>query len=138
MAEYTPAQIRTGNRRLLKLADILDVADALHRKRGEPGYDQGREEHDCGTPACAWGHYAYSTAARRKKFVRLIPYAGVESANYNDSMTEFSLSVAEKNEVFGIDGCDSASTAAQAAAYIRDFVRARAALASATPKAVRA
>jgi hypothetical protein len=131
MSEYTPAQIRTGNRRLLKLADILDVADALHRKRGEPGYDQERYTHPCGSPACALGH-AYTDAAFRR--------AGMRDPRRTTPETDaefFRVNVIDNFLLFGDDGCNNARTAKQAARYIRAFVERRA-LASATPKAVRA
>jgi hypothetical protein len=131
MAEYTPAQIRTGNRRLLKLADILDVADALHRKRKEPTYSQLDVEHGCGTPACAYGHAVANRDLRR---------AGIPSySDWNRREEFFAVAATEFYDIFGGDGCNGARTAKQAARYIRTFAKRRErALASATPTAVRA
>lgn len=49
--------IEAGNINLLLLADILEDADERHMAAGEPTYDQTTWTHDCGTPACAIGHW---------------------------------------------------------------------------------
>lgn len=126
--------LKTGLRRLLKLADILDVADALHRKRKEPTYNQERFAHpSCGTPACALGHYA--THSRRWKLKRvevgpndvaLWPLLKQGSGDsFTDANEEFALDVYanESQELFGAMGCGEAQTAKQAARYIRRFVK---------------
>jgi hypothetical protein len=108
-----------GDRRLLKLAGILDVADALHRKRKEPGYCQERYNHECGSPACALGH-AYSDRGFRR--------AGLKNPDWSFVVEDaefFSITVAEAQELFDTDGCGSARTAKQAAKYIRAFVKRR-------------
>lgn len=56
MSGNIPA-IDVGNANLLLLAEILEVADENHIKRGERTYDQCVWEHPCGTPACAIGHW---------------------------------------------------------------------------------
>lgn len=110
--------VAVGNRRLLKLADILDKADALHRKLGEPGYDQTRVSHnnECRTPACAWGHWR----AQPNVTKRLGEWA---SMCFIES--EFSISEYDAELIFGGEGCESAKTAKQAAKYIRAFVKRR-------------
>jgi hypothetical protein len=125
--------IAVGNRRLLRLAKILDKADALHKKRGEPVYDQKNYVHPCGAPACAFGHWAF---ANPKKF-NLRPVLGgngeIKSKNgkiwytWDDIHTqnEFSLTEEEAEKLFADNGCESARTAKQAAKYIRAFVKRR-------------
>ena len=119
--------IAVGNRRLLRLAAILDKADALHKKRGEPTYDQDRIVHPCGTPACAWGHWAHDQRVNAKRKMEKW---------YDDNLAavrEFALALArdedgeviEAEELFGGFGCDNAETAKQAAKYIRAFVKRR-------------
>lgn len=124
--------IATGNRRLLKLAGILDKADAQHCKNKEPTYDQTALAHDCGTPACALGHYVY---AHPRKFSRanFIKWGATQyhrsdtGSGFEDIKIEFALCVGEYYELFGTTGCNWAKTAKQAAKYIRNFVKQRAA-----------
>jgi nitrate reductase alpha subunit len=113
---------KLGARRLLRLAKILDTADALHRKRGEPTYDQTREVNlDCETPACAWGHYAFSSKALHKKYV--LAKGSLAWVNYHDAKREFNLDDCDHVDIFGFNGCNRARTAKQAAKYIRSFVK---------------
>lgn len=124
--------VAVGNRRLLKLADILDRADALHRKQHEPTYNQSRFFHSCGTPACAMGHWATHNPRRW----------GVDTEQYRDSyehlprfrsggsvitggMADFALWCGEYDDIFGDQGCDNARTGKQAAKFIRQFVAQR-------------
>jgi hypothetical protein len=110
---------KLGARRLLKLAKILDTADALHKKRAEGPYDQQIYQHECGTPSCAWGHYVLSDkriAARlgmRKEEI----YAG------EHPKSEFGIDWEDANELFGMRGCGHAKTAKDASKYIRSFVK---------------
>lgn len=116
--------IAVGNKRLLRLADILDKADALHKERGEPTYAQYRVMHECGTPACALGHWAYNNPRRWKFNSR-----GAESretrltAVVKNGMYEFSLSYEESDALFGVDA--DHPTAKSVAKYIRAFVKRR-------------
>lgn len=120
-----------GKKRLLKLAEILDTADAEHRKKGEPTYNQDQLIHPCGTPACALGHWAeYS---RRLKIVPancgsryVVEFK--DSATFRPTIDqiaydEFGLSATHADELFGFVGCGGAKTAKQAARYIRSFVK---------------
>lgn len=118
-----------GNRRLLKLADILDKADAAHRKLKQPTYAQSLFVHPCGTPACAIGHWA---AHNRRRGWRVDVNNSVGSVykngNYNTIMAgieEFDLGVAEYLRIFGSDGCGHARTGKEAAKFIRRFVAER-------------
>lgn len=118
--------MKIGLKRLLKLADILDVADAEHRKRGEPAYAQAIVTHACGSPACAIGHWAASNKRRWGvslfgTSVKLLkgPYA---HDMFSSIEHEFDLSELEAEEIFESYGCGGAKTAKQAAKYIRKFV----------------
>lgn len=117
-----------GKERLLKLADILDVADAEHRKNKEPTYDQCTLIHaDCGTPACALGHWA---AANPRRFnydakggsVRLRAYPDISGVDEIGSI-EFDITEAQGTELFDYNGCGEARTSKEAARYIRNFVK---------------
>jgi hypothetical protein len=106
--------IKIGNRRLLKLASILDTADAEHRRRGEPTYDQRAFDHQCGTPACAYGHWISQSHVNRRLVL-----------NEREAESEFAISPHEADELFSHRGCNYARTAKQAAKYIRKFVARR-------------
>ena len=108
--------LAVGNRRLLKLADVLDTADAEHKRKGEPTYSQIYFNHSCGTPACALGHACAIPAIRR---------AGMSERDYLRSVEVFCLSNGQWHELFDSFGCGEAKTAKQAARYIRAFVRRR-------------
>jgi hypothetical protein len=114
-----------GNRRLLKLADILHVADEKHKEKGERTYDQGSFLHNCGTPACALGHWAAANP-RRWLLIHRIPCL-ILDGEYprRDAMKEFCINDDEYDQLFFGSGCGNAKTAKQAARYIRKFVNAR-------------
>lgn len=122
--------VAVGNRRLLKLADILDTADALHKKRHEPGYAQTRFAHPCGTPACALGHWAAANP-RRWMISAGSPLGSVRLRGcymLNEiaaGMDEFAIDMEQYYDLFGGWGCGGAQTGKQAARFIRQFVQAR-------------
>jgi hypothetical protein len=115
-----------GERRLLKLADILDLADETHRAKKQPTYNQMHIEHDCGTPACAIGHWIRHSRGRvylTSNDVLLHKDAfGAEGVCLVGSV-EFRITGEQAYELFGGRGCDEARTAKQAAKYIRRFVK---------------
>ena len=109
--------VKIGNRRLLVLAAILDTADAEHRRKGEPTYNQTywyhyNESSEPVGPACAGAHWEVSPQGRR------VAREGVVT-------DPFAVNNEEWNELFSGTGCNNASTAKQAAKYIRGFVRRR-------------
>jgi hypothetical protein len=117
---------KLGARRLLKLAKILDTADALHKRRKEPTYNQFQMVHSCGTPACALGHYAAATKARFKidRLSETVFYKG--NSLYHEAQVaidEFGVSRGEGYALFSFEGMGGAKTAKQAAKYIRSFVK---------------
>lgn len=117
-----------GNARLLRLANILDTADQAHAEKGEPTYYQPKFAHECGTPACALGHWAFNN---RKRWTWKNTDSGVICRRKNSPGTglfesaEFDLNVYQANELFGNSGCGEAKHAQDAATYIREFVKNR-------------
>lgn len=118
--------IALGNQRLLQLAEILDTADERHRQRGEPTYHQTCYVHPCGTPSCAMGEWAAANPDRWILDVHKHRLLSRLSSDYLLAQCdEFGLSEAERAQLFGLDGCNNARTAKDAAAYIRWFVARR-------------
>lgn len=124
-----------GLNRLLELADILDVADAEHAVNDEPSYSQDIFFHECGTPACAGGHWAVAHPERWivrdfRPYLREAPPSHLSAISergtalrvYESLRIEFALTYDEGQEIFGGNGCGNAHTGKQAAAYIREFV----------------
>jgi hypothetical protein len=84
----------------------------------------------CGTPACAFGHYASRRDLQRRfrlksdggvmtgKRGESVIVAGSEHFGLNDPSEPYS----DWDELFAVDGCGNAKTAKQAARYIRKFV----------------
>ncbi len=120
----THAFKRYGANRLLKLALILDTADALHKKKGAPTYDQRVYVWNCGTPACALGHWVAANPKRfRFQFGSPVRNGREEYAGLGTAPVEFGISDYEAMELFDLCGCDNAQTAKEAARYIRAFVK---------------
>lgn len=115
-----------GNRRLLRLAAYLSKVDAIHKRRKEPAYSQDTFVHECGTPACALGHYAVLNPRRWHLVFRAPSRINSEICSpRNDAKDEFDITGDEYWQLFSSYGCDGAATAKQAAAYIRNFVKQR-------------
>lgn len=128
-----------GNKRLLRLAEILEAVPRVHDVGAEKrGYDQARITHPCGSPACAWGHWLLSSPARTRRIYKeaegngtlqrdhgLYGKAGMLLVYINQSPDEFYLTRDEQEELFDWDGCGGAKTGKQAAKYIRNFVAQR-------------
>jgi hypothetical protein len=107
------SRIEAGNANLLKLAAILDAADALHAERGEPAYDQTQFSHPCGTPACALGHWGHANPATWK-FQSMGWWRHVDALpihHFDGAELDFELSAAEASELFGMWGCESTGSA---------------------------
>lgn len=117
------ASLALGNKRLLMLADRLNIVDAIHRKKGEPTYDQSSLVHACGSPACAAGHYLNMPHVKRRDLVWTVP--SFEREFCLDTRTPPYGVSTDFGKLFGQTGCDGAKTAKQAAKYIRQFVKAR-------------
>jgi hypothetical protein len=119
---------------------LLNVARAL-REAPDNGnftmefYCWSGKEFDCGTPACAIGHYAARQDLQRLFFIDehgalMVHYPNgdwniiVSSDPYNPSvpLQHFGITHEEWGELFYIDGCGNAATAIEAAEYIEQFV----------------
>lgn len=115
-----------GERRLLTLAWDLDTADEKHRSKKQPTYDQHQIKHNCGTPACAIGHWIRRTRGRialsKDGVLTHAEVFGSEGVSAVGSI-EFRITREQANELFAGDGCGKAKTAKQAAKYIRRFVK---------------
>ena len=83
-------------------------------------------QHPCGTPACALGHYAARADLQgafivNRTFGYMCP-TNSELSTCANSMEHFDLTEREHFELFGTDGCGQARTTEQAARYIEAFV----------------
>lgn len=118
---------KLGARRLLRLAKTLDEAHAKQmrqRRKNKLFYDQTHLQHSCGAPACAWGEYVFSLGERRRMKLCGIDAAGfLYVAGIDDADEEFGITFDEAYDIFSSYGCNNAQTAAEAAAYIRAFVK---------------
>lgn len=119
------------NLNLLQLASLLDDAharyesfeygtektmqsDGVHYWLTVRRYDQGVFAHDCGTPACAIGHWAIER--------RNMPASAVVWHAQKIAADDFGItSRYEFARLFGEDGCANAQTAKEAAAFIREY-----------------
>jgi hypothetical protein len=109
---------------------LLNVARALREaKTAECDFDMSFYVHECGTPACALGHYA----ARRDlqdRFKIVVGAAHSFLANASDGRSvmpgdvagHFAISIHDAGDLFDVDGCGGAKTPAVAAAFIEAFV----------------
>jgi hypothetical protein len=126
MSDYTKRQIKTGNRRLLRLAAYL-----REHARSED-FDMRVQVNPCGTPACAFGHYA---SMPRTPFTidagavcKVVMHRGSQRpAFFGDAEVRdhFGVRYVEVRELFAASGCGCADTPRQAARYIERFVKRR-------------
>jgi hypothetical protein len=128
MSDYTKRQIKAGNRRLLRLAAYLRE----HARRQD--FEMHVQVNECGTPACAFGHYASMPrtpfkigTSSRNQFMHVMHRGSQRSAFFGDkeSCDHFGVSYAEVRELFDFCGCGCADTPKQAARYIERFVQRR-------------
>lgn len=121
--------MKLGWKRLLKLADILDVADAEHRAKGEPTYFQAPVVHPCGAPACAIGHYAAAAASKQRGWglsqFGVLRYGEPIGIFGSEVRAEFDINLTDALNLFDANGCGGARTAKQAAKYIRKLVKSK-------------
>lgn len=107
---------------------LLNVAKALRESPDPTHFTMGVYGHACGTPACAFGHYA----ERRDLQSEFILCCGLVSSVRHDGTREpwttqsvadhFGIGTEEVDELFAGDGCGEATTIERAAAYIERFV----------------
>lgn len=116
---------------------LLNVAKALRESSAPEMFDMGSEVHaECGTPACAWGHYAARTDLQSlwkvgkivgRCYFEVMRSGSCEPAWYclPDVREHFDISWEEHEELFDPGGCDGALTPLAAAEYIERFVAKR-------------
>lgn len=117
-----PATRREGDRRLLRLAKILDGVPDEVMPDGKHRYWQGAYQHPCGAPSCALGHWA---EANRKRWNLDPPHLKSKSkypSTFGGCVAEFALRGNEDLDLFSISGCNNAQSGPEAAAFIRKFV----------------
>lgn len=114
---------------------LLNVALACRQSPHPELFTMAMHVHACGTPACAFGHYA-ARGDLQEDFKLLNPVfygpivercEGVCSVHgykvcYDEAGAHFGLDDAGLEELFGEDGCGNARNAIQAAEYIERFV----------------
>lgn len=109
---------------------LLNVARALRECPDPSRFTMSREFHDCGTPACAWGHYVARTDLQDEFTINpgRMGYAihrdGATFVTYSadEVLQHFGITQTETCELFSMNGCGLAITALQAATYIERFV----------------
>lgn len=132
-------------KRLETLAEILvDASKSKYytkiftmRKFGYPSASvvdpaAGTEEfvNTCGTPACSMGHYASRTDRQRKFYLDQDGDLMFRGAKCDDTEAitdhyedHFGLSSGESYELFESTGCGNAQTPAEAAKYVKAFIK---------------
>lgn len=91
--------------------------------------DTNNDEYaDCGTPACAMGHYAVRTDLQRTFDLnnegQLCLAGMIDSASMGAEIcSHFGIDSDEQDELFGTVGCDEAETPKAAAKYINRFIK---------------
>ena len=84
--------------------------------------------HRCGTPACAFGHYAARTdlqkTYRMDKRGQILMNSGVEMGGWSTSLCpHFGISYQEADDLFEVNGCNFAQDNRQRAiAFIKKFI----------------
>lgn len=112
---------------------LLNVARALRESKVPKDFSMACFVNDCGTPACALGHYASRRDLQRE--FDLTDTGAVCNSDglkvrvgslildwLGDALPHFGLSPRETSELFTGDGCGNAKTVKQAARYIERFV----------------
>lgn len=106
---------------------LLNVAKALRESENPKQFSMRREMNDCGTPACAWGHYCARDDLQRTFTMDRDGYAYTADAGgftYQHALVREHFGITEDQavELFSQDGCGDAKTAIAAAEYIERFV----------------
>jgi hypothetical protein len=119
---------------------LLNVAKALRESPDPENFNMQDYVHCCGTPACAFGHYAFRTdlqdefkvSRRNKSYSGLSGFAICCTSAPDPSLItytneavlkHFDIDRTEAETLFGAYGCGDALTAIEAAEFIEDLVR---------------
>lgn len=112
---------------------LLNVARALRESPNPEDFTMTQYGYDCGTPACALGHYAARRDLQRVASLQdNTPYgAWLNLAGYGYQLVDFDSEGIQKHfgiardechKLFSSRGCGNAKTAIAAAQYIERFV----------------
>lgn len=104
---------------------LLNVAKAC-REMKEPAEFDMRFYSDCGTPACAFGNYAFRNDLQKSfhlTYNAAVTTNGDPVGFHEDIKPHFGLTINETIKIFDINGCGGAKTNIRAAEYIENFVR---------------
>ena len=105
---------------------LLNVAKACRETAHPAAFTMFYFGHDCGTPACAMGNYAFRRDLQRTFILRgqdvLTKASDSDLRTWIDMRVHFGITEAETVELFDTDGCGGAETHEQAATYIEKFV----------------
>jgi hypothetical protein len=110
---------------------LLNVAKALRESPEPEKFDMDLYIHTCGTPACAFGHYASRSDLQDEWIVdRCGMICAADDGSELDmiafgdrSLRHFDITAQQADELFGPKhGCGGAKTAIAAAEYIEAFV----------------
>lgn len=108
---------------------LLKVARAL-REGKRRSFNMESYANECGTPACAIGHYASRRDLQRYFSLSELGslLCGDEAVGFDDYevTSHFGISIDEAYELFDAAGCGAATTPIAAARYIEKFVKERA------------
>ncbi len=114
---------KTQAQRLLNVATALREAPRSISSR----FDMNRYGHNCKTPACAIGYYAFRRDLQRvfrlgTDGILIFPNGERTSHNNVTSLRHFGITYNEACELFNDTGCAEAKTPIQAARYIEKFL----------------
>lgn len=117
---------------------LLNVAKALRESPNPEQFSMKRHVNTCGTPACAFGHYAaradlqsefsINTAEDPMRFecdgvYRLANGEAIPTGyDMREVREHFGLTPVQIDDLFCSSGCDGAKTPIEAAEYIERFV----------------
>ena len=108
--------------------NLLDVASILRDLPDDADFAMHSVSFECGTPACAWGHYAARSDIQDSFIMNsrgevseartgmIACYCGLEMQQH------FGINMIEAIELFGSTGCGDAKHPLQAARYIEKFL----------------
>jgi hypothetical protein len=118
---------------------LLNVAKALRESKNPEQFSMARHVNTCGTPACAFGHYAARTDLQNEFSINTAEDSarwpsdgvyfhhddgGTSACGFDETavLEHFDLSLADIEMLFGGNGCGYAKTTIEAAKFIERFV----------------
>ena len=103
---------------------LLNVAKACRESPNPSMFTMNRYGHNCGTPACALGHYAARGDLQDEFYLSssgcFVAHGG--GGVYMRTLEHFGITTDQEDELFGSEGCGCAETPEEAAKYIEQFV----------------